>query len=89
MSQEDLRINMSECPKNQMVSVYDSDDNLITETDSDLTFTWIRSQIRKKGLRDYYIIYNNTRYDIDHKGNLEWPDGLFEKLIDCMYDLMS
>ena len=89
MSQEDLRINMSECPKNPMVSVYDSDDNLITETDSDLTFTWIRSQIRKKGLRGYYIIYNNTHYDIDHKCNLEWPDGLFEKLIDCMYDLMT
>ena len=89
MSQKDLRINMSECPKNQMVSVYDFDDNLITETDSDLTFTWIRSQIRKKGLKGYYIIYNNTRYDIDHKGNLEWPDVLFEKLIDCMYDLMS
>ena len=80
---------MSECPKNPRVSVYDSDDNLITETDSDLTFTWIRSQICKKGLRGYYIIYNNTRYDIYRKGNLEWPDGLFEKLIDCMYDLMS
>lgn len=89
MSQKDLRINMSECPKNQMVSVYDSDDNLITETDSDLTFTWIRSQIYKKGLRGYYIIYNNVRYDIDHNGDLEWPAGLFEKLLDCICDLMS
>ena len=89
MSQKDLRINMSECPKNQMVSVYDSDDNLITETDSDLTFTWIRSQIRKKGLKGYYIMYNNLRYDIDHKGNLEWPDGLFDEILHCMHDLIS
>lgn len=89
MSQEDLRINMAECPKNQMVSVYDSNNNLLTETDSDLTFTWIRSQIHKKGLKGYYIVYNNVRYDIDHRGNLNWPDGLFEKILDCMLDLIS
>lgn len=71
-----------------MVLVYYSNNNLITETNSELTFTWIRSQIHKKELKGYYIIYDNIRYDIDHKGNLEWSDGLFSKILDCMLDLM-
>ena len=68
------------CPKNEYVDIYDNEDRRITRTNEDVTFNWVRAEIKEKQLKGCYLIFHGQRINIDHAGNLyDYPDGLFDE----------
>ena len=78
-------IDLSKCPKNEKVKVYDSEDKLICETDNSLVFTYVRAEIAKHGYEGCYVIFRGERLSINPTGQLEdWPNGLFDEELDML-----
>ena len=72
-------IKLENCPKNDMVSFYYPDGSLITMTDNDLVFLYIRSEIKRLGLYGCYISYKDQIIRINENGDLsDYPKGLFD-----------
>jgi len=72
-------LDMSKCPKNPVVTIYDRDDIKICSTSHDIEFDYIRLQIAKHKIEGCYLIYNNKKYTIDSCGRINgWPNGLFD-----------
>ena len=71
-------IDIKQCPKNEYVEMYDSNDTLICETNNDIEFLWVRGQIKRKHLKGCYIKFHDKKILIDEKGNpTDYPDGMF------------
>lgn len=78
-------IDLSKCPKNEKVKVYDSEGKLICETDNSLVFTYVRTEIAKHGYEGCYITFKGERINIDSTGQLEdWPNGLFNEELNML-----
>ena len=81
-------IDVSKCPKNIPVKIYDANDELIVETDDDLVFNWVCAKIKEKQLSGWYIILKNKKIRVDRNGTPEcYPDGFFEHLTDQLFRL--
>ena len=81
-------IDVSKCPKNIPVKIYDANDELIVETDNDLVFNWVCAEIKEKQLSGCYIIFQGEKIRVDRNGTPEcYPDGLFEHLADQLFRL--
>lgn len=75
--------------KNKSCQLYDPNDNLIGEFDSDLIFNDIRIQIKEQQLKGYYLIFEDKKIKIDSNGNLaSYPNGLFDTYIDQLCKLI-
>jgi hypothetical protein len=82
-------IDISKCPKNIPVKIYDANDELIVETDDDLVFNWVRAEIKEKQLSGCYIIFQGEKIRVDRNGTPEcYPDGFFEYLTDQLCRLL-
>lgn len=60
--------------------LYGPDNVLIGEIKNDLAFLDVRCQVQDKKLKGYYIVFKNTRHNIDENGRvLNYPQTLFVK----------
>lgn len=76
---EKYPINMNNCPKNDKVSIYYPDGNIITITDNDLEFLYVRAEIKRLNLYGCYISYKDQIIKINPNGDLsDYPEGLFD-----------
>jgi hypothetical protein len=72
-------INISNCPKNPPAKFFEPDGTLITETDDERIFYYIRGCIRKGQLTGYYIEFNGERISLDRNGTpSKYPNGMFD-----------
>jgi len=82
-------IDISNCPKNPPAKFFEPDGTLITETDDEKLFYYIRACIKEGQLSGYYIEFNGERVSIDRNGNLShYPDGMFEVITDLALKLV-
>lgn len=72
-------IDLSKCPKNLPAKFFEPDGTLITETDDERIFYYIRCCIKENQLKGYYIECNGEHISIDRNGNLSnYPEGMFD-----------
>lgn len=58
----------------EVVQLYDNNDNFIGNIENELAFNDVRIQIKNKKLSGYYIVFENEKYEIDRYGRLRvWP----------------
>jgi len=50
-------------------------------------FNDIRIQIKENKDPNFYIMFRGTSYQINTDGRLEWPNGLFDMIIDQLRKL--
>lgn len=70
-------IDMSKCPRQKRVKVFDYEDKLIATTTHDTTFLYICNEIRKNQIEGCYVVLNGEKYPIRKTGTLFHPEGLF------------
>lgn len=72
-------IDLSKCPKNQPAKFFEPDGTLITETDDERVFNYIRCCIKKEQLKGYYIEFNGEHISLDRNGTpSKYPNGMFD-----------
>lgn len=72
-------LDMSKCPKNPVVTIYDRDDIKVCSTSNEIEFDYIRWQIAENKIEGCYIIFNDNKYPIESNGRINsWPKGLFD-----------
>jgi hypothetical protein len=73
-------INERDCPKNDWVEIFDNEDKIITRTNLDLEFNWVRAEIKEKKLKGCYLVFRGERIEINENGDpCEYPNGLFDE----------
>jgi len=56
---------------------------------NDFEFNDLRIQIKKAGIRGYYMRYQNHNIDIDQNGNCsDWPKGFYDLFGDQLMELL-
>jgi hypothetical protein len=57
---------------------------------NEVQLTDVRTQIKKRGVLGYYIMFNDGRHDINHDGRFieGYPDGLFPTLSELLWGLI-
>lgn len=75
--EKSILIDVSKCPKQKKVKVFDNEGKLIANTNSDLVFLYILNEIRKLKLEGCYIIWNRTKHYISKTGRIKLPEGVF------------
>ena len=74
-----LNFKLDQAPKNIPVDVYYPDGTLLTITDNDLVFDYIRNVILDNKAEGFYTIFKDKRYDILPNGRINnWPYGMFD-----------
>lgn len=74
-----LNFKLDQAPKNIPVEVYYPDGTLLTVTDNDLVFDYIRNVILDNKAEGFYAIFKDKRYDILPNGRInDWPYGMFD-----------
>lgn len=66
--------------KEESVSLYDKFENYLGEIESNIQFSDVRNQIKKKNLHGYYIVKKDgTKIDIDNNGYYDIHGTIFNK----------
>ena len=61
------------------VVIYEPTHKIIGTVENGEEFADVRAQIAEQFLDGYYILYKDTRYNIEPTGRLKiWPDGLYD-----------
>lgn len=82
-------IDINNCPQNEYVKLFDNENKLICETNSDLEFDWVRARIKELGLKGCYLIFRGERIEINEYGcPLDYPTGMFDNHINALCDLV-
>lgn len=83
-------LDMGQCPKNPVVTVYDRDDIKVGSTSNDIEFAYIRLQIAENKIEGCYFVYDGKKYPIESTGEVHtWPYGCFDALTDVTGDLLQ
>lgn len=70
------RIDLAKCPHEPFITMYAPDGTEIVRTNAELTFNWVRLQIKNIGVDGYYLVTEDgDRVDIDRDGLLVYPQG--------------
>ena len=83
-------IDLSKCPKQKPVSIYDNENKLIVKTTNDIVFLYVLKEIKINKISGCYVKFNGKRYDITSYGTVQRVDGLFtnyEKLLNSFFGL--
>lgn len=84
------KINMSQCPVAKYVKIFEPDGNLLTETNDYVTYLWIRTQIKEKQLRGYYIEFEGMKISIDPRGTEQYfPEGMMDLPTSLLLELAT
>jgi hypothetical protein len=83
------KIDMSQCPVEKPVKIFDPDGKLLVETNDIVTYTWVRTQIKEKKLYGYYIEFEGMKIHIDARGTEAYfPKGMMDLYTDLMFELI-
>lgn len=84
------KIDMSQCPVAKYVKIFEPDGNLLTETNDYVTYLWIRTQIKEKQLRGYYIEFEGNKISIDPHGTEQYfPEGMMDLPTNLLLELAT
>lgn len=84
------KIDMSQCPVAKHVKIFEPDGSLLTETNDYVTYLWIRTQIKEKQLRGYYIEFDGMKISIDPHGTEQYfPKGMMDLPTNLLLELAT
>ena len=82
-------IDMSQCPEEKYVKIYKPNGELLVETNQYTTYLWVRTQIKKNQLRNYYIEFEGEKIRIDPRGTeSDYPDGMMDLASKLLLELI-
>lgn len=71
-------LDLTEAPKDNSITLYDSDDKVVAEITDYINWQYTRLQIRKHKIEGCHFYLDNKRYEINSNGMLpDYPNGLF------------
>lgn len=82
-------IDMSKCPRQKRVQIFDNEDKLIANTSNDITFMYILNEIRKKQIEGCYVMFNGEKHPIRKSGTLFHPKGLFSNYSELLNEFFG
>lgn len=89
MVQNQPKIDMSQCPVEKCVKIFEPDGKLLVETNDIITYTWVRTQIKEKKLYGYYIEFEDMKINIDARGTEAYfPEGMMDLHTKLMFELI-
>lgn len=84
------KIDMSQCPVAKPVKIFEPDGSMLTETNDYVTYLWIRTQIKEKQLRGYYIEFEGMKISIDPRGTEQYfPEGMMDLPTNLLLELAT
>lgn len=83
------RIDMSKCPVEEYIDMYYPDGTLIVHTNSDLTYNYVRTEIKEKQPKGCYIVFKGEKIRLDRNNTEEhFPDSMMDKVTEQLFRLI-
>ena len=84
------KIDITQCPQEEYVDIYNPDGTLLVHTNNLLLFDWICLQIKKRQETGYTVKFDNKIIEVDKNGALQdYPDGIIgSKMTDVLLELV-
>lgn len=83
------KIDMSQCPVEKCVKIFEPSGRLLVETNDVITYTWVRTQIKEKKLYGYYIEFDGMKIAIDPRGTEAYfPEGMMDLYTNLLLELI-